>query len=147
MFRKMNVSEIAEIVKISSPSTAVYVGCDSKQRGETCIFATVVIIHHDRSRGANVFVQIEKTKKIPSLKQRIMMETFKAVEIALQIASFIPDREIEIHLDINPSPKHPSNVALKDALSYVSSQGFKPVFKPYSFAAYSVADYVCKKVH
>jgi len=143
----MNIDEIVEIVKVSSPSTAIYVGCDSKQRGEVCVFATVVVIHHDRSRGANVFVDVERTKRIPSLKQRIMMETFKAVEIAMKLSYGIPDRDIEVHLDINPSSKHSSNIAFKDASSYVSSQGFKPVFKPYSFAAYCVADYVCKKVY
>lgn len=147
MFRKMNLEEITEMIKSSSYETGIYVGCDSTQRKDYCVFATVVVIHHSRSRGANVFVKIEKTERITSLKQRIMMEVSKAVETAINISSLVPERAIEVHLDINASSKFVSNSLIKEALGYVTAQGFKPVFKPESFAAYCVADYACKKYH
>lgn len=145
MFRKFDVQQIAEILKTSSSQTGIYIGCDSSQRRDYCVFATVVIIHHDRSRGANVFVKVEKTPRLHSVKQRIMMEVYKAVETALLISPFLGDRIIEVHLDINTSSSYVSNALLKEAFGYVSAQGFKPVFKPNSFAAYCVADYVCKR--
>ncbi len=73
------------------------------------------------------------------------MEVQKAVEVALMIYPMIPDRSVEIHLDINSSSNHISNSVIREAYGYVSAQGFKPVFKPQSFAAYCVADYVCKR--
>lgn len=145
MFRNLNIEEIVEIVSQTSSHTGIYVGCDSSQRKDYCVFATVVVIHHDRSRGANVFVKVDRTPRISSLRQRIMMEVHKAVEVAIMICSLIPDRVIEVHLDINTSSSHISSSLVKEASGYVSAQGFKPVFKPQSFAAYCVADYVCKK--
>ncbi|MGC8870826.1 MAG: ribonuclease H-like YkuK family protein, partial [Brevinematia bacterium] len=112
-----------------------------------CVFATVVVIHHLRSRGANVFVKIDKTERIKSMKQRIMMEVSKAIETAISISNLVPTRPIEIHLDINTSSKFISNSIIKEAFGYVTAQGFKPVFKPESFAAYCVADYACKKYY
>ncbi len=144
MFKKMNLEEIVEMIKSSSYESGIYVGCDSTQRKDYCIFATVVVIHHSRSRGANAFVKIEKTERINPIKQRIMMEVSKAVETAINISNLVPERLIEIHLDINVSPKFVSNSIIKEALGYVTAQGFKAVFKPESFAAYCVADYACK---
>ncbi|MFN4245702.1 MAG: ribonuclease H-like YkuK family protein [Brevinematia bacterium] len=145
MFKKWDLNEIANLIKSSSPHTGIYIGCDSSQKRDYCIFATVVVIHHDKSKGANVFVKVEKTQRIQSTKQRVMMEVYKAVETALLIHPLIPKRTIEIHLDINSSSSYLSNLFLKEAFGYVSSQGFIPVFKPQSFAAYCVADYICKK--
>lgn len=145
MFRKLNLEEIVSIINSSSPHTGIYIGCDSSQKRDYCVFATVVVIHHDRSRGANVFVKVEKTQRIQSTRQRVMMEVHKAVETALLIYPFIQNRTIEVHLDINSSSSYFSNTFLKEAFGYVSSQGLIPVFKPRSFAAYCVADYICKK--
>ncbi|MEN2998894.1 MAG: ribonuclease H-like YkuK family protein [Brevinematia bacterium] len=145
MFRKFDVYEVVRIINSSSLQTGIYIGCDSSQRKDHCIFATVVVIHHDRSRGANVFVKVEKTPRISSIRQRIMTEVQKAVEIGLLLCPLVPDRMIEIHLDINTSSSYISSNLIKEAFGYVSAQGFKPVFKPQSFAAYCVADHVCKK--
>ncbi|MCX8028927.1 MAG: hypothetical protein N2712_02920 [Brevinematales bacterium] len=146
MFRKFDLEEISKMIKNTSSKTGIYIGCDSSQRRDYCIFATVLIIHHDKSRGANVFVRVEKTPRINSVKQRIMMEVQKAVETAIVIYPLIPeDRQIEIHMDINTSSSYISSTLIKEAFGYVSAQGFIPVFKPHSFAAYSVADYVCKR--
>lgn len=49
------------------------------------------------------------------------------------------------HLDINPNPEHNSSVILKEAIGYVLAQGLKPVVKPYSIAASTVADYITGK--
>ncbi|MGB9620906.1 MAG: ribonuclease H-like YkuK family protein [Brevinematia bacterium] len=147
MFRKMNLNEIVEMIRSAPYETGIYVGCDSTQRKDYCVFATVVVIHHLRSRGANVFVKIDKTERIKSMKQRIMMEVSKAIETAISISNLVPTRPIEVHLDINTSSKFISNSIIKEAFGYVTAQGFKPVFKPESFAAYCVADYACKKYY
>lgn len=144
MFRRLDVDEIVKVIE-SSSQPGIYIGCDSSQRGDYCVFATVVIVHHGRSKGANVFARVEKTPRINSLRQRIMTEVYKAVEIGLLLCSLIPGKLIEIHLDINTSSSHISSTLQKEAFGYVSALGFKPVFKPHSFAAYCVADYVCRK--
>ncbi len=145
MFRKFHLSEIEEIIKNSPEETVIYIGTDSVQRGDRCILATVVIVHHGKAKGANVFSKVELLPRVNSITHRIMIEVTKAVEVGLILFTISYGRDIEIHLDINPSAKHLSNKVFKEAQSYVSSQGFKPVFKPHSFAAYCVADYVCKK--
>jgi predicted RNase H-related nuclease YkuK (DUF458 family) len=55
---------------------------------------------------------------------------------------------MEIHLDLNPSPNHKSNIAVKEAIGWVrGSFGFDPMIKPESFAATHAADHAVRKLH
>jgi predicted RNase H-related nuclease YkuK (DUF458 family) len=52
---------------------------------------------------------------------------------------------MEVHLDINPNPKHKSSIAVKEALGWVKgSLGIDAKIKPDSFAATHAADHVVR---
>lgn len=130
----------------SHPSSKVYIGCDSKRKSDMISFATVIIIHLEGSKGAQVFKTIESEPAYMSctdgIRSRLMQEVYKAGECALRVKPMCGEREFEVHVDINPDPKHKSSVAYNEAkgtiLGYV---GQEPIFKPDAFAASCAADY------
>jgi predicted RNase H-related nuclease YkuK (DUF458 family) len=80
-----------------------------------------------------------------NLRQRLITEAGFAIEAATEIVDVIGNRHLEIHLDINPDPKHKSNIAVKEALGYVKgTTGLDAKIKPESFAATHAADHVVR---
>jgi len=129
----------------SSPTTAIYVGADSKQfsknRVKWIAYVTVVVIHFDGNRGAKLYKQYSFEKDYGSLRKRLMKEVELAIDLSYKITEFIEDRPFQIHLDINPDPKHKSSVCVKEATGYVMGMlGIMPTLKPEAFAASTVSD-------
>lgn len=136
----------------SSPQSSVYVGCDSiryKKNGQWhAKYSTVIILHMDSSNGCKLFHESVDMPDYGNLKQRLLMEVQLVVAAATEIIDVIGDRHIEVHLDINPNPKHKSNVAVKEALGWVrGSLGMDAKIKPASFAATHAADHAVRHLH
>lgn len=142
MPRIESIEEVREFIRRTSKETAVYVGCDSRQFKEKTVFVTVIVVHINSNHGAKIFWQVDKVKRIRSIRQRLLEEVSRAVYMALMIADAVGDRPFEVHLDINPNPNHRSSVIVKEAVGYVLAQGLKPVLKPESIAASAVADFL-----
>lgn len=139
------IEEAIEAIKKSSKESSIYVGTDSirfKKNGTwNARYSTVIILHMDSKHGCKLFHETLTMPDYGNLKQRLLNEVSFAVDAASKIIDVIEDRHLEIHLDINKSPKHKSNVAIKEALGYVlGSFGFEPKFKPEAFAATHAAD-------
>ena len=134
--------KIREFIRSTSKESSIYVGCDSKQKTGSTIFVVAIVVHIDSNRGAKVFFEIKKERRINSLRERLMREVDYAVLTALNIMDAVEDRHFEVHLDINPDDNYRSSVVVKEAIGYVRAQGLKPVLKPDSIAAYAVADYI-----
>ncbi len=134
--------KIREFIRSTSKESSIYVGCDSKQKTGSTIFVVAIVVHIDSNRGAKVFFEIKKERRINSLRERLMREVDYAVLTALNIMDAVEDRPFEVHLDINPDDNYRSSVVVKEAIGYVRAQGLKPVLKPDSIAAYAVADYI-----
>jgi len=141
MPRFEDIEEVRQFIKNTDKDTAIYVGCDSRQLKTHTVFVTVIVVHLSSKHGAKVFWKVEKTKKIISLRQRLMEEVSRAVYHALMILDVVEDRPFEVHLDINPDETQASSVIVKEAVGYVLSQGLKPVLKPNAIAASCVADH------
>ncbi len=140
-----SIEEVREFIKNSSEESAIYVGCDSRQIRDNTIFVTVVVVHINSNHGAKIFWQVDKVRRINSIRQRLLEEVNRAVYTALMIADVVGERPFEVHLDINPNPDHRSSVILKEAVGYVLAQGLKPVLKPDAIAATAVADFFAEK--
>lgn len=70
-----------------------------------------------------------------------MQEVYKASELYLALSDVIGEREVEVHLDLNPSKKHISNLIVDQAVGYIKSTcNVVPMIKPDAWAATSVAD-------
>lgn len=143
------IDKAREAIAASSPASAVYIGCDSirfrKGAQWFAKYSVVVILHMDQRHGCKLFHKTETLPDYGNLKMRLMTEVGYAVEVATELADVIGDRVFQVHLDINPDPKHKSSVALKEAQGYVrGSMGFDAHVKPDGFAATHCADHLVR---
>lgn len=143
--KEMDYDAVITAIQQSSPESSIYVGADSKQftnRGVHYVaYVAVVVIHIDSKSGCKIFKQYRIERDYGQLRMRLMNEVYMASEIAMRIADHIGTRPFEVHLDLNASASHASNVCVKEATGYVlGTLGFAPKLKPEAFAASAVSD-------
>lgn len=121
----------------------VCIGSDSLDRSGVIEFATVIVFLREK-KGGFMFISNEKMQKKMSLKERMIHEVAKSVEVAYSLCDLLDEYkvELEVHADINTDPSFKSNVALKEAMGYIVSMGFVFKAKPDAFASSSCADKV-----
>lgn len=121
----------------------VCIGTDSQVRGETTGFATVIVFLRE-NRGGFMFINSETTTQKMSIRERMITEVAKSVDIAYQLCDLLDEYNValEVHADINTDPHFQSNVALKEAMGYILGMGFVFRAKPDAFASSSCADKV-----
>ena len=146
------IEEAKQAILDSSKESSVYIGCDSirfrKNKQWYAKYSTVIIVHMDSKRGCKLFHSSTDMPDYGNLKQRLLTEVQMAVSTATEIIDVIGDRHMEIHLDINPNPKHKSSVAVKEALGWVKgSLGLDAKIKPSSFAATHAADHAVRHLN
>jgi predicted RNase H-related nuclease YkuK (DUF458 family) len=133
-------------IKEASPTSSFYIGCDSSVSrtpfGKEALYVVVFIVHMNSCNGAKILHRKIKMPEYGNLRQRLNNEVELAKSLALEIIDDLDGRKLEIHLDINPNPKHKSNIIAKEALSYVRSMGLDAKIKPHSFAASHAADHL-----
>ena len=121
----------------------VCIGSDSQVRNGVVEFATVIVFLREK-KGGFMFIHNSKMEKRMGLKERMILEVAKSVEIAYHLCDLLDlyDVELEVHADINTDPSFQSNTALKEAMGYILSMGFVFKAKPEAFASSSCADKV-----
>ena len=121
----------------------VCIGTDSQVRGKTTEFATVIVFLREK-KGGFMYIQNDKTEKPMSLKERMILEVGKSVEIAYALCDLLDKYkiELEVHADINTDPAFQSNTALQEAMGYILGMGFVFKAKPDAFASSTCADKV-----
>jgi uncharacterized protein len=121
----------------------VCIGTDSQVRGRVTEFATVIVFLREK-KGGFMFISNYKTTNNMSLKERMILEVAKSVEIAYDLCDLLDayNVELEVHADINTDPHFQSNTALKEAMGYILGMGFVFKAKPDAFASSSCADKV-----
>jgi predicted RNase H-related nuclease YkuK (DUF458 family) len=119
----------------------VCVGSDSHVYGDEISYATAVVFIRE-GKGAFTFIRKEREFQKISIKERMLNEVNKSVEIAYAICSVLEmyNVEMEVHADINTNPEFKSNVALKDAMGYILGMGYVFKAKPFAFASSNCAD-------
>jgi uncharacterized protein len=121
----------------------VCIGTDSQVKGRETEFATVVVFLRE-GHGGFMFIHNEKTLLQYSIKERMLVEVAKSIEIAYELCNLFTLYEIdmEVHADINTNPHFKSNDALKEAMGYILGMGFAFKAKPEAFASSSCANRV-----
>lgn len=121
----------------------VCIGTDSQVKGSQTEFATVIVFVR-KGRGGFMFLNNETTREKMSIKQRMMTEVSRSIEVAYHLSNVFSDHSIdmEVHVDINTSPLYKSNDALKEAVGYITGMGFSFKAKPEAFASSCCANKV-----
>jgi predicted RNase H-related nuclease YkuK (DUF458 family) len=119
----------------------VCIGTDSQVKGQETEFATVIVFLRE-GHGGFMFIHNEKTKQQFTIKERMLTEVAKSIDIAYLLCNLftVYDVDMEVHADINTNPHFKSNDALKEAMGYILGMGFAFKAKPEAFASSSCAN-------
>ncbi len=119
----------------------VCIGTDSQVRGEDTEFATVIVFLREK-RGGFMFISNDKTTQPYSIKERMLVEVARSIEIAYELCDLFNkyDVDMEVHADINTNPQFKSNEALREAMGYILGMGYAFKAKPDAFASSCCAD-------
>jgi uncharacterized protein len=119
----------------------VCIGTDSQVKGKETEFATVIVFLRE-GNGGFMFIHNEKTLQRFSIKERMLTEVAKSIEIAYELCNLFTlyNVDMEVHADINTNPQFKSNDALKEAMGYILGMGFAFKAKPEAFASSSCAN-------
>jgi len=121
----------------------ICIGTDSQVRGGVIEFASVIVFLREK-KGGFFFIHNSKTNVKMGIRERMISEVGKSVEIAYSLCDLLDKYkvELEVHADINTDPHFQSNTALKEAMGYILGMGFVFKAKPDAFASSSCADKV-----
>ncbi|HEX3166736.1 MAG TPA: ribonuclease H-like YkuK family protein [Chitinophagaceae bacterium] len=121
----------------------VCIGTDSQVKGKETEFATVIVFIR-KGKGGFMYIHNEITKQRMSIKQRMLMEVGKSIEVAYALCNIFSrySVDMEVHADINTKPNFKSNDALKEAMGYIVGMGFAFKAKPEAFASSNCANKV-----
>ena len=112
-------------------------------KGKETEFATVIVFIR-KGKGGFMYIHNETTLQKMSIKQRMLMEVAKSIEVAYALCKIftVYNVDMEVHADINTNPNFKSNDALKEAMGYIMGMGFAFKAKPEAFASSSCANKV-----
>ena len=121
----------------------VCIGTDSQVKGKFTEFATVIVFLRE-GRGGFMFLHNYSTTHQYSIKERMLVEVAKSIEIAYELCDLftVYDVDMEVHADINTNPQFKSNEALREAMGYILGMGFAFKAKPEAFASSCCANKV-----
>ena len=146
MWKTLNEVKIPDIMEFvreaSRAGQSVHIGSDSLQSGRYTQFVTVVVILTPR-KGGRVAYRREVVPRITSLRERLLMEVWRSVDLGLHFSPIVKG-ELTVHIDANPVVTHKSSAYVQELVGLVVGQGFKALIKPESWAASHAADHVVR---
>lgn len=146
---KVDVREVEEFISRQGPNTRVYLGADSERFKVNGVwwaeYTVAVVIHINGRNGCKIFGETSKERdydqKYNRPSMRLMNEVYRVSEMFQRLQEVLKDREVEVHLDINPSEMHGSSCVVQQAIGYIRGTcNVIPMVKPDAFAASYAAD-------
>ena len=150
---KIDVQEVTDFINAQGPMTRVYLGADSVRfkinRVWWAEYTVAVVVHRDGRHGCKIFGDITRERDYdqradrPSM--RLMNEVYRVSEMFQRLAPALEHREVEVHLDINPSEMAGSNCVIQQAIGYIRGTcNVIPMVTPRAFAASYAADRIMR---
>lgn len=143
-----NIQDYVKEYKEMYPNCNVIVGTDSQEKmkfGKFHVnYVTCVCLNNGMRGGYHILSSrtYEKNNKKKSLFERLWHE----VELSAEISKLMAEIDVmpEVHLDVNPSENHGSNIVYQAAKGYITSLGFEVKCKPDSPVATHAADHAVR---
>ena len=144
--RQSMEDEVRQVIlreKAAGHQLKICIGTDSQVKSRETAFATVIVFIR-KGRGGFMYIHNEVTLQKMTVKQRMLTEVAKSIEVAYSLCSLFTlyGVDMEVHADINTNPSFKSNSALSEAMGYILGMGFAFRAKPHAFASSSCADKV-----
>jgi predicted RNase H-related nuclease YkuK (DUF458 family) len=147
--RRIDIDEVTAFIAAQSPETRIYIGADSArfQIGKQWFadYTLAIVVHIDGCHGCKIFGEVQRERDYEHKKDRprmrLMNEVYKIAELYHKLHAVLEDREVEVHLDINPNEMHGSSCVINEAVGYIRGTcNVVPMVKPQAFAASYAAD-------
>ncbi len=128
----------------------VHIGTDAQKSAKRMEFVTVVCVLNP-GKGGRVFYTRKYDKKDMTLFDKLSMETWLSLELALRMNGefdLAPEqKQIWVHVDANPDTRYDSSDYVKQLAGMVAGSGFPVLVKPDAWCASHVADFAVKNKH
>lgn len=147
--RKLDIEEVKNFIAAQSAETRIYLGADSERLKLNGVwyadYTMVVVVHIDGSSGCKIFGAVERERDYDQKKNkpamRLMNEVYKVSALFQELAEVLEDRQVEVHLDLNPDIRYGSSCVVQQAVGYIRGTcNIIPMVKPDSWAASHCAD-------
>ena len=147
--RSINIEEVKAFIEAQGPNTRIYIGGDSERfssdGGWYADYTLAIVVHINGNNGCKIFGEVQRERdwdhKKDRPRMRLMTEVYKIAELYLKLQDVLEDREVSIHLDINPNEVHGSSCVVNEAVGYIKGMcNVVPMIKPQAFAASYAAD-------
>jgi predicted RNase H-related nuclease YkuK (DUF458 family) len=147
--RSINIDEVKTFIEAQSPETKIYIGGDSERllidSQWYADYTLAIVVHIDGKHGCKIFGEVSRERdwdqKKDRPRMRLMNEVYKIAELYHKLHDVFEDRDVQIHLDINPDEMHGSSCVINEAVGYIRGMcNVIPFVKPQAFAASYAAD-------
>lgn len=146
---KIDIDSVVDFIQAQPQGTRVYLGADSYRyrRGRVwwAEYTVAVVVHIGGRHGCKIFGETSHERDFdqrvdrPSL--RLMNEVYRVSDMFQKLSPALGDRQVEVHLDINPDEMHGSSCVIQQAIGYIRGTcNVVPMVKPRAFAASYAAD-------
>ena len=149
MKRTIDIEEVRAFIEAQSPETKIYIGGDSERvkvgNDWYADYILCIVVHIDGNHGCKIFGEVSRERdwdqKKARPRMRLMNEVYKIAELYQKLHDVLEDREVEVHLDINPNEMYGSFCVINEAVGYIKGMcNVVPMVKPRAFAASYAAD-------
>ena len=149
IMRKIDIDEVKSFIEAQSPETKIYIGGDSERfnigNDWYADYILCIVVHINGNNGCKIFGEVQRERDWDQKKNRprmrLMNEVYKIADLYLKLQDVLEDREVEVHLDINPNELHGSSCVINEAVGYIKGMcNVIPLVKPNAFAASYAAD-------
>lgn len=146
---KININEVSNFIQAQGPNTRIYLGADSERYKSNQVwwaeYTVAVVVHINGCNGCKIFGEITTERdydhRASKPAMRLMNEVYRVSEMFQRLADVLADRDVEVHLDINPDEAHASSCVIQQAIGYIRGTcNVIPMVKPDAFAASYAAD-------
>lgn len=147
--KKLDLEEVKAFIDAQTPETKIYLGVDSERFNMNGVwyadYITAIVVHINGNNGCKIFGEVQRERDYDQKKDkpryRLMNEVYKVSELYLKLADVLVDRDVEVHLDINPNEMNGSSCVINEAIGYIKGTcNVIPLVKPQAFAASYAAD-------
>jgi predicted RNase H-related nuclease YkuK (DUF458 family) len=146
---KLNINEVTDYIRAQSPETKIYIGADSERMIIDGVwyadYTLAIVVHIDGKKGCKIFGEIQRERDFDQQRDkprmRLMNEVYKIADLYMKMHEVLEDRDVQVHLDINPDEHHGSSCVINEAVGYIKGMcNVIPMVKPKAFAASYAAD-------
>ena len=147
--KRIDIDQVRSYIEEQSPETKIYIGGDSERvlinDQWYADYTLVIVVHINGNNGCKIFGEVQRERdwdpKKNKPRMRLMNEVYKIAELYLKLQDVLEDRDVEVHLDINPDERYGSSCVIQEATGYIRGMcNVVPMVKPKAFAASYCAD-------